>query len=144
MDDKRFLGTGMKFPPQIDAGTGRFTLSSAQQSVKESVYLILMTNRGERWMQPEFGGDLLSYTFMDTSLTMLSIMSSQIRNLLLTQEPRISDVNVDITPDNNSGCLIINIEYALSDSNTRDNLVFPFYLTADAVEGEEEPYEQEN
>ena len=144
MDDKRFLGTGMKFPPQIDAGTGRFTLSSAQQSVKESVYLILMTNRGERWMQPEFGGDLLSYTFMDTSLTMLSIMSSQIRNLLLTQEPRISDVNVDITPDNNSGCLIINIEYALSDSNTRDNLVFPFYLTADAVEGEVEPYEQEN
>lgn len=141
MDDKRFLGTGMKFPPQIDAGTGRFTLSSAEQSVKESVYLILMTNRGERWMQPNFGGDLLSYTFMDTSLTMLSIMSSQIRNLLLEQEPRISDVNVNITPNNDTGCLIVNIDYVLSDGNTRDNLVFPFFLTAD---GEEEPNEAEN
>ncbi len=141
MDDKSFLGTGMKFPPQIDAGTGRFVLSSAEQCVKESVYLILMTNRGERWMKPDFGGDLFSYTFMDTSVTMLSIMSGRIRSLLLSQEPRISDVNVEIEPDDKSGCLIVNIEYMVTESNTRDNLVFPFYLTADR---EEEPYEQEN
>lgn len=141
MDDKSFLGTGMKFPPQIDAGTGRFVLSSAEQSVKESVYLILMTNRGERWLKPDFGGDLFSYTFMDTSITMLSIMSGRIRSLLLSQEPRISDVNVKIDPDSKAGCLIVNIEYALSATNTRDNLVFPFYLTADR---EEEPYETEN
>lgn len=139
MDDKRFLGTGMKFPPQIDAATGRFMLSSAEQKVKESVYLILMTNRSERWMRPDFGGDLLSYTFMDTSITMLSIMSSRIRELLLTQEPRISNVDVNITPENRSGCLIVNIDYTVIASNTRDNMVFPFYLTADH---EEEPYEE--
>ena len=60
MSSKSFLGTGMKFPPQIDPGTGRFSLSSGAQSVRESVYLILMTQRGERWLEPEFGSRILS------------------------------------------------------------------------------------
>lgn len=134
MDDKRFLGTGMKFPPQIDAGTGRFALSSGEQSIKESVYLILMTNRGERWLEPHFGGRLSSYTFMDTSVTMLSIMAGDLRTLLLEQEPRISQVEVEIDPDSAEGCLVINLSYTITASNTRDNLVFPFYLSADREE----------
>ena len=83
MDDKRFLGTGMKFPPQVDAGTGRFALSSGEQSVKESVYLILMTNRGERWLEPGFGSQMSSYAFMDTSPTVMRMLSDQLRDLIL-------------------------------------------------------------
>ena len=55
MSDRAFLGTGMKFPPQIDPGTGRFAVSTREQSVRESVYLILMTHQGERWLEPGFG-----------------------------------------------------------------------------------------
>lgn len=125
-----FLGTGMKFPLQIDSGTGRFALSSGSQSVKESVYLILMTNRGERWLEPTFGSQLMSYTFMDTSITMLSIFSDNLRNQILSQEPRISDVNVNIDAESREGCLIISITYTLAATNTQDNMVFPFYLNA--------------
>lgn len=131
MADIKFLGTGMKFPPQVDLGTGRFMLSSGAVSVKESVYLILMTNQGERWVRPEFGGKLMSYTFMDTSITMLSIMSGELRKLILSQEPRVSNVNVEIDPAKGDGYLIVNISYEITETNVRDNLVFPFYLTAD-------------
>ena len=37
MDNKAFLGAGLRFPPQIDPGTGRFAVSSGERSVKESV-----------------------------------------------------------------------------------------------------------
>ena len=37
----------MKFPPQINPATGRFAVSSEEESVKESVYLILMTQKTE-------------------------------------------------------------------------------------------------
>ena len=47
----------MKFPPQIDPATGRFVTASEEESVKESVYLILMTQRTERFLRPEFGSD---------------------------------------------------------------------------------------
>lgn len=128
MDDKTFLGTGMKFPPQIDPGTGRFAVSSAEQSVKESVYLILTTNRGERWLEPNFGSNMAAYAFADTSTTVLHMIADEIQALLTRQEPRIADVRVEIDAKSVEGCLIISIDYRVAASNTRDNLVFPFYL----------------
>lgn len=130
MDNKAFLGAGMRFPPQIDPGTGRFAVSSEERSVKESVYLILMTNRGERWLAPDFGSGMAAYTFMDTSPTMLRMLSDELRAMLLTQEPRISDVDVDIDPNGQPGCLAISIRYTVAATNSRENLVFPFYLNA--------------
>ena len=130
MNDRAFLGAGMKFPPQIDPGTGRFAVSAREQSVRESVYLILMTSRGERWLEPNFGSQMASYAFMDTSPTMLRMMSDDLRDLLLTQEARISDVDVEIDPETKNGCLLVNIRYTVAATNSQDNLVFPFYLNA--------------
>ena len=130
MNDRAFLGAGMKFPPQIDPGTGRFAVSAREQSVRESVYLILMTSRGERWLEPNFGSQMASYAFMDTSPTMLRMLSDDLRDLLLTQEPRISDVDVEIDPETKNGCLLVNIRYTVAATNSQDNLVFPFYLNA--------------
>ncbi len=130
MNDRAFLGAGMKFPPQIDPGTGRFAVSTREQSVRESVYLILMTSRGERWLEPNFGSQMASYAFMDTSPTMLRMLSDDLRDLLLTQEPRISDVDVEIDPETKNGCLLVSIRYTVAATNSRDNLVFPFYLNA--------------
>ena len=130
MKDRAFLGAGMKFPPQIDPGTGRFAVSGGTQSVRESVYLILMTSRGERWLEPRFGSQMASYAFMDTSPTMLRMLSDDLRDLLLSQEPRIDDVDVTIDPEVKNGCLLVNIQYTVAAANHRDNLVFPFYLNA--------------
>ncbi len=140
LEEKRFLGVGMKFPPQVDRGSGRFMLSHGTQSVKESVYLILMTHQGERWLDPNFGSRLVGYTFMDTSITMLSLMSGELQSLILEQEPRISEVRVDIDANEKPGCLIVNLSYMVAETNEADNLVFPFFLNADGVEGDQ--YEQ--
>ena len=99
MENQMFLGTGFKFPPSVDPGTGRFLTSSGAQSVKESVYLILMTQQGERWLLPGFGSNLMSFTFMDTSVTMLNVLANSLRSVLVEQEPRINDVDIDIDPE---------------------------------------------
>lgn len=128
MANDDFLGRGMKFPPSADKSTGRFAVSSGAQSVKESLYIILMTSRGERWLLPGFGTRLSSYAFMDTSLTMLSIMQRELRTAILEQEPRIADVDITMSDELRSDCILININYTLAGQNTIDNLVFPFYL----------------
>ena len=136
MSEKAFLGTGMKFPPQIDPGTGRFAVSSQEQSVRESVYLILMTSQGERWLEPTFGSQMASYAFIDTSPTVMRMLSDQLRELLLRQEPRISDVEVEADPKQQEGCLIISIRYTVAATNQEDNLVFPFYLNVTREEAD--------
>ncbi len=133
-----FLGTGMKFPPEIDAATGHFKTVSGNQTVKESVYLILMTQKTERLVRPDFGSDIMSYTFMETGPTMLSIFRRNITEILLTQEPRISDVDVTTEYREGDGAVIVSIDYLVRSTNTRDNLVFPFYLNSTPDEPEEE------
>lgn len=138
MAEKSFLGAGMKFPPRVNPATGRFVVSEGRENVKESVYLILMTQKTERWIHPDFGSRLMSYTFMDTSVTMLNIMAREITEDILNKEPRVADVNIDIDPNIKNGCLIVNIDYRIIADNTRDNMVFPFYLNVTTNEAEED------
>ncbi len=134
MSDKAFLGAGMKFPPQIDQSTGRFAVAEKEISVKESVYLILMTHRGERFLRPSFGSQIMDYTFMDTSLTMLSIMQREIEETIMQQEPRIAHVQVELQQGNQQDCYIFDIKYVISEGHQADNLVLPVFLKGDGGE----------
>ena len=143
MPDKTFLGTGMKFPPQINPATGRFVTVSAEESVKESIYLILMTQRSERPLRPQFGSNIMSYTFMDMNLTRLNMAARTIKEQILTQEPRVSDVQIRMEESRQRGVILFHITYTIIATNTRDNFVFPFYLNMEenVEEGEPETYE---
>lgn len=140
MPGDHFLGTGMKFPPQINPATGRFMVSSEEESVKESVYLILMTQKTERFLRPEFGSDLMSYTFMDINVTSVNMMVRSLTEQILSNEPRIQSVSITTDERLRDGCLLVNIDYVIRDSQVRDHLTVPFYLN---VSPEEEAYEPE-
>ncbi len=135
-----FLGTGVAFPPQIDPATGRFKMCSGSQSVKESIYLILMTQVTERLTRPNFGTETASYVFMDVSLTELTIMRRDLTNSILRQEPRVSSVDITTDMQAQQGYILISIDYTLAANNQRDNLVFPFYLNAEPEPSDEEEY----
>nr|WP_297703888.1 GPW/gp25 family protein [uncultured Butyrivibrio sp.] len=142
--EQAFLGTGVKFPPEIDPATGRFQMSSGDQSVKESIYLILMTQVTERLTRPDFGSETASYVFMDINQTELTIMRRDLTECILNQEPRVASVDISTDMQAQQGYIMINIDYVLAQTHTRGSLVFPFYLNAEPEpEVEEEYYEPE-
>lgn len=130
----------MKFPPQINPATGRFMVSSEEESVRESVYLILMTQRTERFLRPDFGSDLMSYTFMDINTTSIHMMIRSLTEQILSNEPRIRSISITTEEQLQDGRLLVNIDYVIRSSGERDQLVVPFYLN---VSSEEEAYEPE-
>jgi phage baseplate assembly protein W len=137
-DNNRFLGSGMAFPPQANKATGRFVISDGEKSVKESVYLILMTARGERWLDLGFGSSLSKYAFMDVSITNLSILRDDLRKNIIEQEPRVSEVDIEVDAASRADCLILEVRYKVAGTNAVDNLVFPFYLKAQGPENPDE------
>ncbi len=141
MADKDFLGVGMKFPPQINKATGRFMTVSAEDSVRQSLYLILMTHLTERPMRPDFGSELMSYTFMDVNAGSIAWITRTIREQIALQEPRVTDVDISTDVTSGSGMVLFDIRYRITESNTMDNLVFPFYMNAQTEEEEEEEKE---
>lgn len=119
---------GMKFPPQINKSTGRFMVSTGLENIKESVYIILMTQKTERWLRPDFGSNLLSYAFIENNETMMNMLSLELTNAILEQEKRVSDVSVTFEPGDNSEYLIVNVDYLVKSHSVMENLEFPFYF----------------
>lgn len=136
MDTPNFYGVGAKFPLQVNPTTGRFKTNTEAERIKESIYLILMTNQGERMMRPGYGARLMSYTFENDNSGLNSIFAAELRGDIVDNEPRVRDVEVVLDSQTKPGCLFINIDYVISATGSRDNMVFPFYL--DTNEDEEE------
>ena len=125
--NKDFLGVGLSFPLKVE--DGKVAMSGYEESVRQSIVLILGTAKGERIMRPDFGCGLqeLGFSVNDTSTASLAIF--YIEEALKKWEPRIELINVDVGTDNNEGDkLNIGIEYRVITTNTRYNLVYPFYL----------------
>lgn len=128
-DAKAFLGKGIKFPPQVDSVTGKFKLSEYDEDIKEAIYIILMTQKGERAMLPDFGCNLQNYVYELPSSTYLNLLKVEIADALTKWEPRIINIEVDIdTRQMIDAKVIINISYVVRRTNGQDNLVFPYYL----------------
>lgn len=140
MNKTNYLGKGMKFPPQINPATGRFMSVEGNDSVKESIYLILMTQKTERKMRLDYGCNASSYVFNSVDATMLNLMSRELEADILHNEPRISNVKVRMDQATKPGCLFIYIDYYIRNGNVRENMVFPFYLGEEPVR-EEDVYE---
>lgn len=123
---KGFLGRGWRFPVSVGRVTGKIEESVHEESIAESIKLILGTSRGERVMNPEFGCGLRGYTFAEMNYTTLSEIEADVKNALVLWEPRIIDVEVNCR--NDGAVLYVNISYVVRSTNNPFNLVYPFYL----------------
>ncbi len=125
---KRFLGTGWKFPIGLDE-EGRFESVSEYEDIKEAILIILRTAPGERVMRPEFGCGINDYVFSVINSATLMEIEAQVRRALTLYEPRISVESVKASAeDAAAGRLLISIDYTVKSSNSRQNMVYPFYL----------------
>ena len=115
-----FLGRGWKFPPQVDETTGRIRTVSYEEDIAEAIRIILFTRKGERAMRPEFGSNVVDYTFSAPSSAMMQSIAYEVRQQLLYQEPRIVNVEVACTQaDPHSGAIEIAISYTVRSTNNR-------------------------
>src|SRR5262245_24172928 len=129
---KEVLGRGWKFPVQVDAA-GRIALSEYEDDVREAIRIVLLTSLGERAMRPDFGAGLHDYVFASMSATTIGQVQASVRDALIRWEPRIQVLACRVAAEPGEvGLLQIGLEYRVRATNTRFNLVFPFYLREQA------------
>ena len=127
---KAFLGRGLKFPLQVDPRTGKFAMVSREEDIREAIGIILNTMQGERVMRPDFGTNVVDYTFTPSSSSTRQSIAFQVKEQLLYQEPRIVDVDVVCRDtDKLTGAVVVEVAYTVRSTNNRYNHVYPFYLT---------------
>lgn len=121
-----FLGRGIRYP--ISVKRGQLCTSSGEQSIKDSIILILSTTKGERVMRPSFGCRLNELVFAPNNMGTATLIRNYIEEALLNWEPRIEVENITVDPRADQSVLDISIDYIVNSSNNKDNLVYPFYL----------------
>ena len=57
----------------------------------------------------------------------------------MSQEPRITDLQINLDSESREGVILFTIDYAVNPGYTRDSLVFPFYLNNVVEEETNEP-----
>ncbi|HEY8023227.1 MAG TPA: GPW/gp25 family protein [Burkholderiaceae bacterium] len=123
-----FLGTGWSFPPEFSKQEGLKTVAD-ERDIHESLIILLSTRPGERIMQPDFGCGLRSQVFEVMSEGAVMTIKDLISRAILFFEPRITlDRIVMDDSDIIDGLLKIRIEYTIRTTNSRHNMVYPFYF----------------
>jgi len=125
---KPFLGVGTRFPLTLDAMTGRLARAEYEDSVRQSILVILGTAKGERVMRPDFGCGIHDLAFANANATTTARIVEAVSEALLRLEPRIDVLDVDARPGDTNNVLLIDIDYEVRATNTAFNLVYPFYL----------------
>ena len=126
--DRAFLGTGWAFPPEFTALRREVKLVSEEEDIEQSLRILLSTRPGERVMQPSYGCDLDAMVFETINESTVTRMRAVIDRAVLFFEPRIRLDYVDV--DTNAaieGILYITLQYTIRGTNTRANMVYPFY-----------------
>jgi phage baseplate assembly protein W len=125
---KSFLGVGWAFPPCVEPD-GAVALVAYEEDIRQSIFIIIGTNPGERVMRPDFGAGLNAFLFEPISFTTMQRIKQRVEEALIDWEPRIDVEHVRVSNDRSEpGKLMINIEYRVRATNTHANLVYPFYL----------------
>ena len=104
-------------------------MSEGEQEIEESLRILLGTSTGERFMVPGYGLNMQDQLFEPLNTSARSLLCDKIRRTLLRFEPRINVLSV-VLDDRalDEGRLTLLIEYEIRATNSRFNLVYPFYL----------------
>lgn len=125
-----FLGRGFGFPPRFTKAGGDVETVENAEDIEQSLRILLGTARGERVLRESFGCDLSDLLFEEADRWLVSRIQQTIKDAITENEPRIVVDRIEVNGDDRyGGRFDVHIMYTVRATNSRFNMVFPFYLT---------------
>ncbi len=123
-----FLGRGWSFPVRFGSGGKSVGMSQEEADIRESLQILLSTSRGERVLRPDYGTNLKGNIFESLRASTAARIKEDIRRAILFHEPRVNLEDIFFRENREEGLIQIVVEFTIIATNTRTNLVFPYYL----------------
>lgn len=116
---------GLKTPITKDSGDGFTMLKTLPQVVRQNLKMLILTNPGERVMDPNFGVGIKKYLFSNFSESVPGQIKAKIKEQASIYMPGLIIQNIDfynLDPDTNS--INFRIVYYLPNIGTSDLIEF--------------------
>jgi phage baseplate assembly protein W len=122
LDINRAVGVALPFN---GGGVFKSTFSTKDQ-IKSNLINLLLTYKGERILNPEFGADLPRILFEPIN----DDTSRKIQNQIIASAnlyiPEITIINIEVTPDTDRNTIYVMVSYYINISGTKDQIIIDF------------------
>jgi len=114
------FGKSLGFPPRVGSD-GRMRWSQGETNIRESIRIVLSTDKNERISLPDFGAGLMRYLFEPNTTATHARIADAITTALARWEPRLAVESVDVAADPTDGTsAIATIGYRLVATGARE------------------------
>ncbi len=143
MKATRYRGWRFDIPdldaPEAEAGfrvapTGEIEMVEEDATVRQAIFLLLLTHPGERVMRPDYGCDLGRLQFSPNDETTAGLAIHYVRQSLVRWEPRIEILFLDADcHPSDPGRLDISLEYRVRSTRRRGRIELPLSLSGEVA-----------
>ena len=107
--------------------TNDLVVSKDASAIKQAIVNLLMTNKGERVFQPDYGSNIRSYLFEQLDYGTAAQIKSSITYCLKSYEPRIEVLNLECRPNFDENGFSVELQYEIRGSENPP-VVVDFFL----------------
>ena len=97
--------------------TDDVVVSRDASAIKQAIVNLLLTNKGERLMNPNYGSDIRRYLFEPLDYGTANQIKGNIRDTIERFEPRISIVRLKASPNYDDNGFDITMTYSIRGTN---------------------------
>ena len=97
--------------------TNDVVVSKDASAIKQAIVSLLLTNKGERLMNPKYGSDIRSYLFEPLDYGTAAQIKANIRSTIDRFEPRISISDIKCIPIFNENGFVVDRTYIIRGSD---------------------------
>lgn len=103
--------------------TEDISLKRDEEAVKESIKNLVLTNRGERLMQPLLGGNVQSMLFENNTPATIKLIQEQVKTVISQYEPRATLIDVIVRSSIDESTVEVGIYFYIN------NVIEPISVT---------------
>ena len=97
-----------------------------KDSIKNNLINFFLTNPGERFLNPSFGGGLRAFIFEQITNDNLNGLKETISLQIQSVFPNIFVESLEVLREDNTNNILVNISYSIINTNITDNIQIQF------------------
>ena len=124
LDFRPSVGVGINLP--LNGRACFNTTFTTQEAIKNNLINWFLTNRGERPLNPNFGGNLREFLFTQITDNNLDFLQEDIQAQINTYFPNINVDRLEVTSQPDLNTINVLLEYNVQNTNINDSLNITF------------------
>ena len=115
------LFSGSTFPPPAPLGNSVFNSTyTTDAQIRSNMINYVLTNKGERILNPNFGSNLRNFIFENTTESNLRALEIKLTNDIKSNFPSVNITSLTLTPAYKENAIQLNIIYSIYGGNAQN------------------------